>query len=235
MECTVTFLLWPFVLSSLVSELTGYTNVNSNLFDRFGDLFKISTLPDYVVANISNLRAVDYSTIRKKAHALNFPLSEKDKIDIRVLETKFDNEKDCAGLAAPQIGISKRIIVFKVEEEKGVTQTFAKTIWINPSYEKASEETELAYEQCFSVAGVTGPVKRYKSISYNATDINGNEVQDKADGWAARVIQHETDHLNGILFIDLVPPQKIITIEHFRAMLKNYEAEEERKSKQHYT
>lgn len=226
MEYLIAIFFSLYLIANVNSESVGATNLNSNSFIRLH-----GTLPNYEVANISNLQAVQHSTIRKKAPILNFPLTEQDVMDIKVLEAKFDNEKDCAGLAAPQIGISKRIIVFKVDQEEGVEQTFPKTVWINPTYEKASEETELAYEQCFSVVGVTAPVQRYKYINYMATDKTGNLVQGKAEGWAARVIQHETDHLDGILFIDLVAPQKIITIKEFRRRLKKYEAENEKKAK----
>lgn len=190
----------------------------------------LSPLPNYVVANVSNLQAIQDSSIRKKAAALTFPMSEQDKRDIETLEMKFNNEKDCAGLAAPQIGISKRAIVFKVDEEEGV-EGFPRSVWINPTYEKASDETEVAYEQCFSVQGVTAPVRRYKCINYEARDVSGNVVRGRAEGFSARVIQHEIDHLNGILFIDLVPKEKIITIQEFKKLLKKYEEEESRRNK----
>lgn len=231
MEYITSIILLFYLLLSAESDSLGSTSLKSNACDKFFDLVSHSNLPNYVVANISSLQAVEHTTIRKKAPLQHFPLTEQDLKDIKILEMKFENEKDCAGLAAPQIGISKRFIVFKVEKEESVEQAFPQSVWINPVYEKASDETELAYEQCFSVAGVTAPVKRYKYINYKATDTNGNLVQGKAEGWAARVIQHETDHLDGILFIDLVPPKNIITIEEFKRKLKKYEEEEDRKAR----
>uniref|UniRef100_A0A1B6HI47 Peptide deformylase n=2 Tax=Homalodisca liturata TaxID=320908 RepID=A0A1B6HI47_9HEMI len=222
------FLLWLMLNAELSSMQSG----GGNLFDKFSEMFSLSLLPDYVVADMSNLKETAHSTIRTKSPILGFPLTEQDKIDIKILETKFDNEKNCAGLAAPQIGISKRFIVFKVDKEGGIPQAFPKTVWINPTYKKASEETEIAYEQCFSVSGVTAPVKRYKRIHFTATDVNGSLVQGTAEGFAARVIQHETDHLEGILFIDLVARKKIITIKEFKRRLKKLEENEKMKKEQ---
>lgn len=227
MENTVvTFLCLYRVTYSSASSVADKANTYGKSFDPLD----ISSLPNYVVANVSNLQAIRDSSIRKKASALTFPLSEQDKRDIETLELKFDNEKDCAGLAAPQIGISKRAIVFKVDEEEGV-EGFPRSVWINPTYEKASDDTEVAYEQCFSVQGVTAPVRRFRCINYKAQDVSGNIIQGRAEGFSARVIQHETDHLNGILFIDLVPKEKIITLQEFKRILKNYEEEEARRKK----
>uniref|UniRef100_A0A1B6LUJ2 Peptide deformylase n=1 Tax=Graphocephala atropunctata TaxID=36148 RepID=A0A1B6LUJ2_9HEMI len=223
------FSLWLI----LNAEFSSMETRRGNMFDKFSEVFSLSLLPDYVVADMSNLKDTQQSSIRQQSTILSFPLTEQDKIDIKILETKFDNEKNCAGLAAPQIGITKRFIVFKVEKEAGVSQAFPKTVWINPTYKKASEETEMAYEQCFSVNGVTAPVKRYKRIHYTATDVDGNAVQGTAEGFAARVIQHETDHLDGILFIDLVASRKkIITVKELKRRLKKLEENENRKKEQ---
>ena len=78
-----------------------------------------------------------------------------------------------------------------------------KTLWINPTYEGIESEGKHAdWEACFSVPDMAGFVKRYKKINYTAFDKDGNLVSGSCEGFLARIIQHETDHLNGVLFVD---------------------------------
>src|SRR5215467_4194606 len=158
-------------------------------------------LPDY--------QAVDFNTqhfpkvLRTMAKKLTFPLTHQDIEDINTLEKKFDQEENCAGLAAPQIGISKQIIVFSADYlelkkwRPDFTQTMPKTIWINASYEPVGKETHEDYEACFSVLDRTGTVKRYKKIRYSAYNPKGELQQGTAEGFLARIIQHEIDHTHG--------------------------------------
>ena len=76
-----------------------------------------------------------------------------------------------------------------------------KTLWINPSYEPLGEEMHEDYEACFSVKDIAGLVRRYKQVHYRAYDKDGKLIEGKAEGFLARIIQHEIDHLNGILFL----------------------------------
>lgn len=177
-------------------------------------------LPDYVA--ISNPKE-SHPILKSPAKELSFPLSDTDKFDIKILEAKFDAEKNCAGLAAPQIGITKKIIVFAAEESEELrkwrpdfTQFMPKTIWINPSYEGISQATHEDYEGCFSVRDIAGIVKRYQKIRYHAYTPEGKEVSGEAEGFLARIIQHEIDHVNGILFVDRANPESIMSIEAYR-------------------
>lgn len=165
----------------------------------------LDSLPDYVVADVDNLQAIENSSLRKKALEIKFPLSDSDRRDIGKLVLKFQNEKNMAGLAAPQIGISKRVIVINGEKQNKLPQT-----WINPTYEKVNDKMVTDLEECFSVKGVIGPVSRFKSVYYKAFTTSGELVEGVAKGFRARLIQHEIDHLNGILFIDLVPRSVLI-------------------------
>ncbi|MDH7576487.1 MAG: peptide deformylase [Bacillota bacterium] len=99
------------------------------------------------------------------------------------------------GLAAPQIGVSKRVIVVDVGEG----------LWelINPEIIVRQGE-EVGVEGCLSIPGITGEVKRAARVLVKGWDRNGNPIEIKASGWGARALQHETDHLDGILFIDKV-------------------------------
>jgi peptide deformylase len=165
--------------------------------------------------------------LRRKTIAFSFPLSLEDKRDIDILEKKFDGEESCSGLAAPQIGISKKAIVFHAPNDPklkkwrtDLTQTMPKSIWLNPSFEPIGSEMSEAFEACFSVPNTAGPVKRYTKIKYKAYDINGNLIQGEAEGFLARVIQHEIDHLNGKLYIDYVAKEDMLTMEEYRERRK---------------
>lgn len=178
-------------------------------------------LPDYTAVNLeANQKPKVLTTPAKK---LTFPLTPEDINDIKVLEAKFDSEVNCAGLAAPQIGIAKQIIVFSAREDPKLkkwrpdfTQTMDKTIWINPSYKGIGEEKHEDYEACFSVLEIAGPVKRFKKIRYKAYIMTGELLEGTAEGFLARIIQHEADHVNGKLFIDYVPEDQLLKIEDYR-------------------
>lgn len=101
---------------------------------------------------------------------------------------------DGVGLAAPQIGKNIRLVV--INSKDGVFPL------INPKFIKKSWARELGQEGCLSIPGVFGKVKRHKKISLTFYDRNGNKIKMTAEGMMARVIQHEVDHLDGILFID---------------------------------
>ena len=111
---------------------------------------------------------------------------------------------DGAGIAAPQIGIQKRIVLFGFQhcERYPERKPIEKTFLINPTYEPLTDELEYAWEGCLSVPGMRGVVARYKTIRYQGFDIQGNIIEREAEGFHARLIQHETDHLDGVLYID---------------------------------
>ena len=102
------------------------------------------------------------------------------------------------GLAAPQVGLSYRILV--MDDGKGGAQTL-----INPEIESRSG-TIREEEGCLSVPGVFGVVERSKTITVRAMDADGKPVSMEATGLKARIVQHELDHLDGVLFIDRLPP-----------------------------
>ena len=98
------------------------------------------------------------------------------------------------GLAAPQIGISKRIIILDVDGEFHIL--------LNPELVETSEETEPVIEGCLSVPGVDAPVERSIHAVIKGTNLQGQEVRIEGEGLLARAMQHEIDHLNGKLFLD---------------------------------
>ena len=104
------------------------------------------------------------------------------------------------GLAAPQIHINKQIIIFRTTEDEKEKEIKI-TALINPKLTKISDETNNEWEGCLSIPGMLGLVKRYAKIKYEGYDIAGNIIQREVEGLHARVVQHEFDHLMGILYI----------------------------------
>ena len=98
------------------------------------------------------------------------------------------------GLAAPQVGALQRLLVYDVNEDPRVL--------VNPVLDEFSEELEAFDEGCLSVPGVTMPVERPVSLRVRAFDAAGESLEFKAEGFEARVIQHEYDHLEGVLIVD---------------------------------
>lgn len=119
-------------------------------------------------------------------------------------------DKGGVGIAAPQIGINKRVFVFSMDKHPIYTEipSIPYTVLINPKIINLTEEVEERYEGCFSVGTLRGKVNRCKKIVYTGLDINGNLIEREVDGLHARVVQHEYDHLDGILFIDKLSDPK---------------------------
>jgi len=111
-----------------------------------------------------------------------------------MIETMYSS--DGVGLAAPQVGISKQIIIISPNAEEGEER-----VLINPKILESSG-SEIGIEGCLSVPGISGNIVRATKIKFQALDINGKQISEVISGFPARVIQHEIDHLNGILLID---------------------------------
>ena len=119
------------------------------------------------------------------------------------------------GLAAPQVHINKKIIIFRNHEEEDEDKKEIKIIaLINPKITNVSEETENNWEGCLSIPGMLGLVKRYSKIKYQGYDMAGNVVEKEAKGLHARVVQHEIDHLMGILYTSRLVDKKAFGFEN---------------------
>jgi len=117
------------------------------------------------------------------------------------------------GLAAPQVSVKKRVIVIDIQSNKSKPLAL-----INP--EIISEEGEIESEEgCLSCPGLTAVVKRADDIVAEGLDVNGNRIEINASGLLAIALQHEIDHLDGILFIDRLSPTERIRVEKQRTML----------------
>ena len=109
---------------------------------------------------------------------------------------------DGAGLAAPQIGIPLRLVIFGFESNPRYPEALAipRTILINPVITPLSDQIDAFWEGCLSLPGLRGVVPRWAKLHYEGFDQYGNRVSRDAEGFHARVVQHECDHLDGILY-----------------------------------
>ena len=117
-----------------------------------------------------------------------------------------------AGIAAPQIGESKQVVIFEVKNNPRYpdAEAIPETVLINPQLTALSEELEEGWEGCLSVPGMRGLVPRYTRLRYAGYDQFGKKIEREVAGFHARVVQHECDHLNGILY-----PMRIRDMHNF--------------------
>ncbi len=148
---------------------------------------------------IKPIRTGDDPVLKQKAKEVSKFDDRMERLINNMLDTMYD--AGGIGLAAPQIGILKRVIVVDNREEEGEEEGHLYKL-INPEIVETSREEETSIEGCLSFPGVQGEVTRPKEITVKACDINGEEIEIKADGLLARVIQHEVDHLEGEVLVN---------------------------------
>ena len=117
-----------------------------------------------------------------------------------------------AGLAAPQIGVGLRVVIFGVQKNPRYpdAEEVPETVLVNPSITLLDEATEDVWEGCLSLPGLRGLVPRFRNIRYRGHDEKGAPIDRTVSGFHARVVQHECDHLDGILY-----PMRIRDITQF--------------------
>jgi peptide deformylase len=140
--------------------------------------------------------------LRKRCAALA-DIDEKTLKFIEQLKEAMYINKGCVGIAAPQVGELKRIVVVDVTGHKKAQQQSGLLVLINPEM-LIREGSQVIREGCLSVPDYTGNVERFTGTRYKYTDVNGYERLLETSGFEAVVVQHETDHLDGVLFIDRV-------------------------------
>ncbi len=134
--------------------------------------------------------------------------SEVRRLVADMIETMAD--ADGAGLAAPQVHVPLRIVVFyepPADDGRPDPAKAGPLILINPTVEPLTDETESDWEGCLSVPGMVGAVPRFTRIRYRAVTLDGEQIDRTASGFHARVVQHECDHLDGILY-----PQRMVDL-----------------------
>ena len=120
--------------------------------------------------------------------------------------------KNGAGLAAPQIGVGQRVVIFGVQKNPRYpdAEEVPFTVLVNPKLVMLTRDVESDWEGCLSVPGMRGVVPRYTKLRYSGFDEDGNPIDRVAEGFHARVVQHECDHLDGILY-----PQRMSDMSRF--------------------
>lgn len=117
-----------------------------------------------------------------------------------------------AGIAAPQIGVGLRVVIFEVADNPRYPQVapVPYTVLVNPELTALGPEQAEGWEGCLSVPGLRGLVPRYTRVRYRGFDLHGAPLERSVEGFHARVVQHEVDHLDGILY-----PQRIEDLRNF--------------------
>ncbi len=134
---------------------------------------------------------------------------ELDKLTSIFIKTML--EKDGVGLAATQVGLDMRMITINLDKKEGYPNNLIMPmVLINPEILEASEKQVEMDEACLSVPNLVGTVRRPEMVVVTYQDKHAKHGHIEADGWLARVLQHEIDHLNGILFIDRISDKKLL-------------------------
>jgi peptide deformylase len=161
---------------------------------------------------IRNVKKIGDPVLRKKASKIEKITRDQQKIIDDMIETMRDQQG--IGLAAPQIGVSQRIIVVELDQSEDVPGSGVVYALVNPEISKPSEEKWVAEEGCLSIPGWRGEVERAQKITVKAMNRDGQRVKLELEGWVARAMQHEVDHLDGVLYIDkLISPERIWQIK----------------------
>ncbi|MCM8594469.1 peptide deformylase [Accumulibacter sp.] len=146
------------------------------------------------------LRMGDPRLWRRAREVEHFDTPELDALIADMEDTMRDLAG--AGLAAPQIGVDLRVVIFAVEGNPRYpdAEVVPRTVLINPRLSPLSPETEEGWEGCLSVPGLRGWVPRWSRVHYVGRDALGQPIERTVAGFHARVVQHECDHLDGILY-----------------------------------
>ncbi len=143
------------------------------------------------------------------------PVADFDTPELHELITDMQDTMtalDGAGLAAPQIGVGLQVVIFGLDHNPRYPDAEAvpQTVLINPQLTVLDEEMEEGWEGCLSVPGMRGLVPRFRRLRYRGVDAWGNPIDRTVEGFHARVVQHECDHVAGILY-----PMRIRDLRNF--------------------
>jgi peptide deformylase len=156
------------------------------------------------------LKMGDPRLLRVADRVANFGSPELDELLADMRDTM--REQNGAGLAAPQIGVGLRVVIFGVDANPRYPEADSVpfTVLINPELTPIGEEMEEGWEGCLSVPGMRGLVPRYRQLRYTGVDAAGQPIDRRVSDFHARVVQHEVDHLDGILY-----PRRIRDLTQF--------------------
>jgi peptide deformylase len=149
---------------------------------------------------------MDNPVLHQKAKKVKNIDSSIQKLVNDMIETMY--EINGVGLAAPQVGVPLQVVVFQLPDDEEVT------VLINPEIIKGSEEGEMMDEGCLSLPGYRGEVRRLTSVTAKGRNRQGKIIRIKGEGLLAQVLQHEIDHINGVVYVDhLESPDKLYKTE----------------------
>ena len=150
---------------------------------------------------VKEVLKMGHPVLREKAQPVTeFNTPELTSLLVDMLDTM--QALDGAGLAAPQVGVSLRVVIFAVESNPRYPDVDAipQTILINPEIIPLSQEQEFGWEGCLSIPGMRGLVPRFLQVRYRGYNQHGEIIEREVSGFHARVVQHEVDHLDGLLY-----------------------------------
>ena len=156
---------------------------------------------------ILKIARMGHPVLMKKAEPVADPTAPEI---VQLVRDMIDTLEDIGGrvLAAPQVHVGKRLVIIHAEQ---VTAT--PDVLINPVIEPLGEEMALGWEGCLSVPGLRGVVPRWRRIRYTGIDLDGHKVEREAEDMHARVVQHECDHLDGVLYTQRMPDLRYLIFE----------------------
>ncbi|MEC5160186.1 peptide deformylase [Janthinobacterium sp. CG_23.3] len=156
------------------------------------------------------LKMGDPRLLRMAEPVSEFGTAELDALIVDLFDTMY--AANGAGLAAPQIGVNLQVVIygFKQNTRYPDAPQVPETVLINPLLTPLSDRKEAGFEGCLSVPGLRGSVPRWADLRYEGVDQFGNPISRDVDGFHARVVQHEVDHLHGILY-----PMRIVDFTQF--------------------
>jgi peptide deformylase len=161
---------------------------------------------------VRTILTLENQILRQKAKRVRYFNEALRKLADDMVETM--RAAPGVGLAATQVGVLERVIVAELPKDDEDPQSGKLFVVVNPELVKASPEEEEGEEGCLSIPGYVGDVRRARWITIKGQDVKGRAIRLKAYGMLARVLQHEMDHLDGILFIDRVDsPDKIRKVQ----------------------
>jgi len=185
--------------------------------------------------NIVTVEQSEYRQVLKtKAEKVQFPLSQEDKDLIAAMKIKLQGLGG-VGLAAPQVNSPRRIIAIYIPEEArllrdNVPALYPMHVMINPTYEPLDAKAiNYDFEGCYSVSSKSGKVPRYNQIKVSYNDESGQAHQQIEHGFYARVLQHEIDHVNGLLIVDRLTPDCVQGTVEEMIVLRRAELPEEKR------
>lgn len=162
-----------------------------------------------------DIKVYGADVLRRKAKPVTQFGPKLEKLARDMFETMYLSKG--IGLAAPQVGVSQRLIVVDIEE---IDEKYPPLALVNPELSELKGEV-LAEEGCLSFPGLQGVVPRAKSVHVKAQTPQGDPIEFEAEDWMARVLQHEIDHLNGVLFIDHIDEQERTELSESLKLLKS--------------